>query len=386
MQSEKPIPAKLNRVLMIAGEPSGDLHGSGVVRELKKRVPTIDVFGVGGEKMKSEGFDVVFPISRLSFMGFLEVVKNLSVVKELERTLEALIASRRPDVVVLIDYPGFNLRFAKKIKRHGIKILYYISPQVWAWHKSRVKKMRSVVDRMKVVFPFEVEIYEQEGINVEFVGHPLAEKIGATSSREFFFQKNGLDPAGKLLGLLPGSRKQEVEKIFPTMLATAERLRKTLNVQVAVGVASNLGADYLKKFITDESSITLVEEATYDVMAHADAAIVTSGTATLETGWFGTPMAVVYKTSPATYTIGKVLVGVPFIGLVNIVAGEKVVPEFVQHEMNVENLSREMAKQLSDTGYAGTMRARLSIIKAKLGTPGASARVAAGIIELAECP
>ncbi len=386
MENDYATPANLQRVLMIAGEPSGDLHGSGVVRELKKRLPGIDVFGVGGEKMKAEGFDVVFPISRLSFMGFLEVVKNLSVVKELERTLEALIESRRPDVVVLIDYPGFNLRFAKKVKQRGIRILYYISPQVWAWHKSRVKKIRSLVDRMKVVFPFEVEIYEQEGINVEFVGHPLAEKIGATGSREDFFQKHGLDPAKKLLALLPGSRKQEIEKIFPTMLATAGLLRKTLNVQVAVGVAPNLGAAYLKTFITDDASIILVEEATYDVMAYADAAIVTSGTATLETGWFGTPMAVVYKTSPATYTIGRALVGVPFIGLVNIVAGEKVVPEFVQHEMNVKNLVKEMSKQLTDAGYASAMRKRLSVIKSKLGTAGASARVAEGIIELAEHP
>ncbi len=384
MQNDLQASATLKRVLMIAGEPSGDLHGSGVVRELKKLVPGVDVYGVGGEKMKAEGFDIVFPISRLSFMGFLEVVKNLSVVKELERTLEALIVSRRPDVVVLIDYPGFNLRFAKIVKRHGIKILYYISPQVWAWHKSRVKKMRGVVDRMKVVFPFEVEIYKHEGINVEFVGHPLAEKIATTSSRTDFFVKHRLNPAQKLLGLLPGSRKQEIEKIFPTMLATAERLRKALNVQVAVGVASNLGADYLKKFITDDARITLVEEATYDVMAYADASIVTSGTATLETGWFGTPMAVVYKTSPATYTIGKALVGVPFIGLVNIVAGEKVVPEFVQHDMNAENLAKEMTRQLTDTTYSDDMRKRLSVIKSKLGTSGASARVAAGILELAE--
>ena len=213
----------------------------------------------------------------------------------------------------------------------------------------------------------------------------LAEKIGTTSNREGFFQKHGLDPSKKLLGLLPGSRKQEVEKIFPTMLAAAERLRKTLNIQVAVGVAPNLGASYLKTFITDDANSTLVEEATYDVMAYADAVIVTSGTATLETGWFGTPMAVVYKTSPATYTIGKALVGVPFIGLVNIVAGEKIVPEFVQHEMNVENLSKEMTKQLTDANYASMMRKSLSIIKSKLGTPGASARVAEGIIELARC-
>lgn len=211
----------LGRVMMIAGEASGDLHGSGVVRELKSRLPAVDVFGVGGDRMKAEGMELVHHISGLSFMGFMEVLKNLSTINELGRKLEALLDARRPDVVVLIDYPGFNLRFAKKAKQLNIKVLYYISPQVWAWHKGRVKKMRSLVDRMKVVFPFEVEIYKNEGIDVEFVGHPLAESIGSQISRDEFFSVNGFDREKKLLALLPGSRKQEIENIFPTMLETA---------------------------------------------------------------------------------------------------------------------------------------------------------------------
>lgn len=372
----------LTRVMMIAGEPSGDLHGSGVVRELKRRVPALDVYGVGGDRMRGEGFDVVHHISGLSFMGFVEVVKNLAVIRDLERTLHGLLEQRRPDVVVLIDYPGFNLRFARIVKRHRIRVLYYISPQVWAWHKGRVKKMRTLVDRMKVVFPFEVDIYRKEGIDVEFVGHPLAERIGSSMGREEFFSRNGFDPARKLLALLPGSRRQEVEKIFPTMMATAARLQGELGVQVAVGVAPNLGPGILKQSLPAGAQVMLIEQATYDVMAHADAALVTSGTATLETGWFGTPMAVVYKTSPVTYTIGRALVGVPYIGLVNIVAGEKIVPEFVQHDMNVENLSNEMRHQLLDAEYAAGMRTKLSVIKTKLGHAGASARVAEGIIEL----
>lgn len=375
----------LRRVMMIAGEASGDLHGAGVVRELKKRLPAADIYGVGGERMKEAGMDIVFPISRLSFMGFAEVMKNLHVVRALDRTLESLLRSRTPDVVVLIDYPGFNLRFARKAKRHNINVLYYISPQVWAWHKSRVKRMRNVVDRMKVVFPFEVDIYKHEGINVEFVGHPLAERIGTSVPRERFFQQHGLDPAKKVLALLPGSRKQEIENIFPILLTAAQRLKKEVEVQVVVGVASNLGSSFLRGFLQD-ADVTLVESATYDVMAYANAAIVTSGTATLETGWFGTPMAVVYKTSPLTYVIGRALVGVPHIGLVNIVAGEKIVPEFVQHELTVGNLVREMTRQLNDADYATTMRAKLSIIKKKIGEPGASARVADGIIELGEAP
>ncbi len=370
--------------MLIAGEPSGDLHGSGVVRELKKLSPHVDVFGVGGDKMRDEGMDLIYHISKLSFMGFVEVIRNLPVIREVSTKLENLLTSRRPDVVVLIDYPGFNLRFAKKIKQHGIKVLYYISPQVWAWHKSRVKNMRSLVDRMKVVFPFEVEIYRKEGIDVEFVGHPLAEKIGSQISREEFFCRNGLNPAKKLLALLPGSRHQEIEKIFPTMVATARAVQSELDVHVAVGVAPNLGVRPLQSFVRSGDSMVFIEHGTYDLMAHADAAIVTSGTATLETGWFGTPMSVVYKTSPITYAIGRALVGVPYIGLVNIVAGEKVVPEFVQHELTSERLAREMKKQLTDSDYAARMRNRLGVIKAKLGGPGASQKVASGILQLGE--
>jgi lipid-A-disaccharide synthase len=374
----------LKRVMMIAGEASGDLHGAGVVRELKEKMPLVDIFGIGGDKMKNEGLDCVFHISKLSFMGFVEVVKNLPLIKEVERKLELLLEQRKPDVVVLIDYPGFNLRFAKIVRRHDIKILYYISPQVWAWHAGRVRKMRGVVDRMKVVFPFEVDIYSKERINVEFVGHPLAERIGSKSSRSDFFQQNEFDTSKKLLGLLPGSRKQEIENIFPTMLASAMDLRELHGVQIAVGVAPNLGAQYLRKFSPDVNAVHFVENATYDVMAHSDAVIVTSGTATLETGWFGTPMSVVYRTSAITYTIGRALVGVPFIGLVNIVAGERVVPEFVQAEMNKKNLVREMTRQLTDFDYSSDMRAKLSTIKEKIGLPGASSKVADGIIELGE--
>jgi lipid-A-disaccharide synthase len=237
---------------------------------------------------------------------------------------------------------------------------------------------------MKVVFSFEVEIYEKEQVNVEFVGHPLAERIRSSRSRDEFFGENRFDPSKKLVGLLPGSRRQEIEKIFPTMLAAATVLEKEMDVHVAVGVAPNIGSAFLRQFLGKSTSVRLVENATYDVMAHSDAAIVTSGTATLETGWFGTPMSVVYKTSSMTYAIGRMLVGLPFIGLVNIVAGEKIVPEFVQHDMNVENLLREVRTQLSDASYAEKMRWKLSVIKAKLGGPGASARVAEGILELGD--
>ena len=371
------------RVLMIAGEASGDLHGSTVVRALKVLSPSVDVAGVGGDRMRREGMELVRDIADLGFMGFVEVLRNLGTIRDLKRMLIGELERRRPDVVVLIDYPGFNLRFAREAKSRGIPVLYYISPQVWAWHRGRVKKMRSLVDRMKVVFPFEVEIYRNEGIDVEFVGHPLAEHIGTSCTRAEFFRRNGLDPSKKLLGLFPGSRRQEIERILPVVSRAADLLCTGRELQVAIGVAPNLGKEFVARFTGAGSRAVMVEDGTYDLMAYADAAIVTSGTATLEAGWFGTPMAVVYRTSPLTYCIGRLLVDIRSIGLVNIVAGKSIVPEFIQGAMTAGKLSEAVGRFLDDGSLAASVRRELSVIREKLGGPGASGRVARGILSLA---
>jgi lipid-A-disaccharide synthase len=374
----------LRRVMMIAGEASGDLHGAGVVRELKRRHPQVEVYGIGGDNMRREGMDLIFHIAGLAFMGFVEVVRNLSTIRTVEQKMEALLESSRPDVVVLIDYPGFNLRFARRAKKRNIPVLYYISPQVWAWNMRRVKKMKQCVDSMKVVFPFEVDIYRNEGIDVEFVGHPLVESLRSPCLKEEFFRKYGLDNQKRVLGLFPGSRVQEIENILPVMLAAADELRKKHDVQVAVGVAPSLGVEAIAPYLKAYPLIAAFENATHDLMRWSDAAIVTSGTATLETGWYGTPMAVVYKTSPLTFFIGRMLVDVPYIGLVNIVAGKKVVPEFIQHEMTKGNLVSAIGRFFDDPAYAGSVRRELGAIREKLGGPGASARVVDGIVALAE--
>ena len=373
-----------NRVLLVAGEASGDLHGSGVVRALKELRPELDLFGIGGDRMKREGMDVVVHIARMSFMGFAEVLKNLGTIRQVMRMMEGLLETRRPDVVVLIDYPGFNLRFAKRAARKGIPVLYYISPQVWAWHRSRVRKMKGSVRSMKVVFPFEVDIYRNEGMDVEFVGHPIVERIGCRTSREEFFALHGLDPRKKLLALLPGSRLQEIQHILPVMLEAARLLSDNGHVQVALGVAPNLGVSPILPHLKEGSGVTLVENATYDLMAHADAAVVTSGTATLETGWFGTPMVVVYKTSPVTFFIGRLLVSVPYIGLVNIVAGKKVAPELIQRELTAQNLVKTVQPLLNDGVSVAAMRTELSVIRERLGKPGASRLVAKEILKAAD--
>lgn len=374
----------VTRVMMIAGEASGDLHGAGVVKALRTMVPGIDIFGIGGENMRSEGMEIVQHISSMSFMGFVEVIRHLSVIRNVERRLLSMLDERKPDVVVLIDYPGFNLRFARAVKARRIPILYYISPQVWAWNRRRVKKIRRLVNAMKVILPFEVDLYRREGIDAEFVGHPIVERIGSISSREDFLRANGLDPAFRLLALFPGSRLQELERIMPVLVDVARKIRATPGIQVALGVAPNLGPETVSRFLPEGSGITLVEHGAYDLMQHADAAIVTSGTATLEAGWFGTPMVIVYRTSPLTYLIGRLLVNVPYIGLVNIVAGSKVVPEFVQGEMTLGKLLPSVRRLLLDRAYAQEIREKLAVIKERLGGPGASERVARGIISLAK--
>ena len=374
----------LQRVLMVAGEASGDLHGAGVVRAIRARRPGAEIYGIGGDRMRGEGMDLTFHCADLSFMGFFEVVRNLPTVLRVERKLTALLEERRPDVVVLIDYPGFNLRFARKAHRRRIPVLYYISPQVWAWNPGRVTTMKAVVDRMKVVFPFEVDIYRNAGVDVEFVGHPLVEHIGATMTREAFFGRFGLDRGRKVLGILPGSRLQELERILPTLAGAAERLRAEVNVQPVLAVAPNLGVEAVRKFLPRETGITLIEHATYDLMQHADAVVVTSGTATLETGWFGTPMVIVYRTSPVSYMIGRMLVDLPYIGLVNIVAGKKIVPELLQSEMTVDRIVGAVRPYLDDPAKAEAVRRELAVIRSRLGAPGASERVAGAVVALGE--
>ncbi len=367
------------RVMFIAGEASGDLHGAGVVRELKRRDPACDIFGIGGDKMRTEGMDLVYHVRELSVMGFWEVIQHLPLLKSVEKTLGALLIARRPDVLVLIDYPGFNLRFAETAKRHGIKIVYFISPQVWAWNPGRVRKMKGLIDMMLVVFPFEVEIYRREGIAVQFVGHPLLEAFTEPQGRREFLKRYGFDANKPLLGLLPGSRKQEIERIFPVMLGAARIVNREIAVNVAVGVSSVLDLEFVKSFVRDDFPITFVQHATYDLMKNADLALVTSGTATLETGFYQTPMIVVYKTSWLTYVIGRIVVRINNIGLVNVVAGEQIVPELIQSKLTPQRLAGDAIAMLKGEPRRREISEKLKIIREKLGTIGASRRVADAI-------
>lgn len=371
-----------HRVMIIAGEASGDLHGAGVVRELKKREPDIEIYGIGGDKMAHEGMRLIYHIREMGFMGFVEVIRHLPMIRGMLFALDQILTLRRPDVVVLIDYPGFNLRFAKAAKAKGIKVVYYISPQVWAWHRSRVNKMRELVDVMLAIFPFEVEFYTKEGVHAEFVGHPLLESIRSEMDAKNFRRRYGLDPEKPILALLPGSRRQEIEEIFPNMLAAGKRVAAERNMQLAVGVAPTLEERYFRSIYNVEG-VPLIKGATYELMDHASFAFVTSGTATLETALFGTPMFVLYRTSWITYLIGRLLIHVKNIGLVNIVAGRQIVPEFIQHRASVGTLTKQALALLEDGPRMEQMRKDLSELRALLGTSGASARVADRILAMA---
>jgi lipid-A-disaccharide synthase len=372
----------IQRVMIIAGEASGDLHGSGVVRELKRRHPKLEIFGVGGDRMKAAGMQLIYHINELSFMGFAEVLRHLPIIRSVKRALEMVLKFRRPDVLLLIDYPGFNLPFAATAKRNGVKVVYYISPQVWAWHRSRIKRMRGVVDKMLVIFPFEADLYRKEGVDAEFVGHPLLEVLRSNLDRKGFFKRYDLDPNRKLLGLFPGSRLQEVENIFPEMLKGARMIAREQEMQIAVAVAPTLDEKHFQPFYNLEG-IHLIKGATYEAMDHSDFALVTSGTATLETALFTTPMVVVYKTSWLTYLIGRAMVRIKNIGLVNIVAGKRIVPELIQHRATGANLAREALKILRNESVLITMREELSKVRERLGEIGASQRVAERIVQMA---
>jgi lipid-A-disaccharide synthase len=367
--------------MIIAGEASGDLHGSGVVRELKRLSPAVDVYGVGGDKMKREGMDVIYHIQELGFMGFMEVVRHLPFIKTMEYTLEQIVKFKRPDVLILIDYPGFNLRFARIAKRYDVKIVYYISPQVWAWHRSRVKKIRSLVDKMLVIFPFEEEFYRAEGVDAEFVGHPLLEVLESKLDRKNFCKRFSLDDQKPIVALLPGSRKQEIDSIFPEMLSAARMMSRQNHAQIVLALAPTLEEEYFRT-LYHVKGILFIKGLAYEVMANADFAFVTSGTATLETACFETPMVVVYKTSWLTYLIGRALVRVKNIGLVNIVAGKKIVPEFIQYNASAKKMAKSALELLSDEGRRADMKAELSKVKVLLGTIGASQRVAERVLQM----
>lgn len=356
------------RLYVIAGEASGDLHGGNLVRELLKLDPSMEIRAWGGDRMRAAGAHVVKHYRDLAFMGFTQVVLNLRTILRNIKACKADILAFRPDAVVLIDYPGFNLRIAAFAHAHGIPVFYYISPQVWAWKAGRAKAIQRDVDRMYVILPFEKEWYAERGMDVTFVGHPLLDAVPGAGTGERKSPAEGKP----VVALLPGSRTQEIARMLPVMLSTVEHFPDhRFKVAAAPSVPLELYRDIIGK-----ASVELVTDGTYALLQEAKAALVTSGTATLETALVGTPLAVCYGGGAVNVWLAKRFIQVKFISLVNLIMGREVVRELIQKDLSPRELRKELDRLLNDGDYRERMLHDLSELRAVLGGPGASAETA----------
>lgn len=356
---------------IISGEASGDLHGSNLVKSIRALDPTAEFRGFGGDRMQQEGVRLDKHISELSFMGFLEVILNLRTIIKNIRVCKDAINSFKPDMVILIDYPGFNLRIAPYAKSLGIRVVYYISPQLWAWKEGRVEKIKRFVDQMLVILPFEKDFYTRHDYQVDYVGHPLLDEVVEMAKDSDFLKKNKL-PSDKIIGLLAGSRKQEIKNSLPIMLEVAKGFPNYIFV---VAGAPSIDTGFYLSFDLPKN-VFIVHGQTYQVLKHAKAALVTSGTATLETALFGVPQVVCYKGNRISYLIARQLIKVKYISLVNLVMDQPMVPERIQSQFNVKQVSADLDKALNDNHYRDSLISGYHTLRTKLGGPGASERAA----------
>ncbi len=370
--------------MIVAGEASGDMYGARLVNETRSLQPDVTFLGIGGERMREAGVSTIVDAADMAVVGLVEVVAHFGVIARAFLAMRDIIRRDPPQLLILIDYPDFNLLLARVAKRAGVKVLYYISPQVWAWRSGRVHTIARLVDHMAVVFPFEVPYYERAGLPVTFVGHPLVDMVRSTMSAAEARSACGLHPERRTVGLFPGSRRGEVKRLFPVILETVKRLQGRFpDVQYVLPMASSLAKEDLEPQIAESGlKITLVEGQVHDVIQSCDAIITVSGTVTMEIALLGVPMVIIYKVSPITYLIGMRLIRVDHIGISNIVSGERVVPELTQHDAEPAKIADELVRMLTDTGYSDGIRQKLLKVRGLLGDGGASQRVAKLAIEL----
>jgi len=358
------------RYYLIAGEASGDLHGANLMKALKVVDADAEFRFLGGDLMLEQGGELVKHYKDMAYMGFVEVLMNLPAILRNMKFAKADLLQHKPDALILIDFPGFNLKIAEYAKQHGVKVLYYISPKVWAWNQKRVLKIKKVVDKLFCILPFEVDFYKSWGMEVDYVGNPLLDAIAAFQPDQDFKEKNNLQ-GRPLVALLPGSRKQEVLKILPDMLETAKRFP---DYQFVIAGAPNFDLAFYKQLI-QQQQIPVVFNNTYNLLVNSDAAMVTSGTATLETALFHIPEVVVYKTSAISVAIARLVIKIRFISLVNLIMDRLVVKELIQEECNPEKISEELRSILKGAGRE-KMLSDYRELSQKMGTPGASEKTA----------
>ena len=365
-------------ILVVAGEVSGDLHAAKVVRAVAARSPETSFWGIGGDDLEAEGVELLQHTDQMSVMGIVEVLRHYRFFKGVLQQVLAEADRRKPDAALLVDYPGFNLRLAAELKKRGVEVYYYISPKVWAWNKKRIPKMAGVIDRLMVIFPFEVEVFKGSGLQVDFVGNPLVAQIDEFLSSDWIplpWKR------GRRIALLPGSRRQEIERILPTMLAGAKKLEARFS-DLSFMIATPNGR--IEKIVNEQISrcpekperLDVVCGHARELMRQAEAAIVTSGTATLETALIGTPHILVYKTSAFTYWFAKAVVKISYLGLVNIVADRPVCPELIQQDATPETLAAETAKLMADTPERRAMLEGYEEVRQLLGARDSAENVA----------
>ena len=371
------------RVMLSCGEPSGDLYAGALVTALKQRDSSVDAFGLGGEHFQSAGGRLIGDFHGLAVTGIIEVLRVLPDSYSMFRRLVDEAKREHPDVLVLVDYPDFNFRLMAAVRRLGVPIVYYVSPQLWAWRSGRIQTMKALVDLVLPIFPFEESIYRDEGMEAKFVGHPLVDLAVVTESREALATRLELDPKKPIVALLPGSRHNELHRLVPVLAAAMPRIASDVaGTQFLVARAPNVGDSYFAPFHGVGVPVRVVEGQTDNVLAASDAVVTASGTATIQTALHGTPMVVVYRLSPVTYKLGRPLVRVSMYSMVNLVAGDRVVDELIQDQCTPEAVTEATVRLLTNADRVADMKEQLAIVRQRLGGTGASGRAADAILEL----
>jgi lipid-A-disaccharide synthase len=363
------------KIMIVAGEASGDMHGAGLVKEMQRLNPKLEFFGIGGSALRQAGVRIRVDNAQMAVVGISEALLKLRMLLNALGVAKKDLRGMHPDLLIVIDFPDFNLHVATMARKMGVPVLYYISPQIWAWRTGRVKKIKKVVDHMVVIFPFEVDFYKRWHVPVTFVGHPLLDSMSSRMAGE---KKQNLGGSGRLIGLLPGSRNEEVMRLLPTMVQVADVVSEHIpDIRFAIPVASSVDRSLVESITRNGAArILVLSDRLRDVLEEATLLITASGTVTLEAAIAGTPMIIVYKVSGLSYWLGKCLIHVKHIGLANLVAGKSIVPELIQHQVSAAKIARKALNLLSDDSALAEMRRELGCVTQLLGVPGASKRAA----------
>ncbi|MDD5771939.1 MAG: lipid-A-disaccharide synthase [bacterium] len=372
-----------NKILIVTGEASGDLHGGLLTQELKKLDPDLEIYAVGSKKMEASGAKIIFESTQLAIFGFTEIFSRLGLIRKAFDEIKKFIYKEKPSLVVLIDYPGFNIRLARFINEQRIPVIYYISPQIWAWNKGRINVLKKLVTKMIVVFPFEEDIYKNAGVNVEFVGHPLLDLVKSKLSKEETMKKFGFNANNPIIGLLPGSRSDEIDKLLPIMVDVCTKVKKNIpESQFFICWANNLNIkiieDKLKKL---DFPISIISGWNYELISISTLVMVASGTATLETAILETPMVILGKVSFFTSILARILIKIPYLGLPNVLAQKMIVPELLQGNAKTKKIFPVVSEIIRDENTRKEMKNNLIEIRGKLGVSGAANRAALSILK-----